>query len=193
MIESIITLLVYVCLLALVIYLIIWVLGIIGVQLPEKVVQIIWVIVALIVVLMILQTVLPKFGVKLALMPAAYAAKGPACESIKSQAQCEAKAGCVWAAPGQSSKLKCMKAKATPRTGVLVPAGPRPLPAPESIPIIAVPPLLMLYDLNRRINCLVPPDPLQLGGPGFSEPMPVGNVMIPCHLRRAGGSPTPTR
>src|SRR5262245_11314337 len=158
MIESIITLLIYVCLLALVVYLIVWVLGVIGVPLPEKVIQIIWVIVALIVVLMILQTILPRFGVKIALIS----------EAIAQQ-----------------------------RARVVVPAVPRPLPAqPESIPLIAVPPLLVLYDFNRRINCLDPPDPLGLGGPGFDgKPLDPakGNVMIPCWQRRAGGSPTPTR
>src|SRR5262245_48002710 len=161
MIESIITLLIYVCLLALVVYLIIWVLGVIGVPLPEKVIQIIWVIVALIVVLMILQTILPRFGVKIALVSEAIAQQAPQ------------------------------------KRTVLIPAAPRPLPAqPESIPLAAVPPLLVLYDLNRRINCLVPPDPLGLGGPGFDgKPLDPakGNVMIPCWQRRAGGSPTPTR
>jgi hypothetical protein len=42
------------------------VLGVIGVALPEKVVQIIWVIVVLIVILMILRVVLPQMGVRLA-------------------------------------------------------------------------------------------------------------------------------
>src|SRR5262245_63172653 len=97
MIESIITLLIYVCLLALVVYLIVWVLGVIGVPLPEKVIQIIWVIVALIVVLMILQTILPRFGVKIAFMPEAYAAKKPpTCESIKTPEACTANASCAW-------------------------------------------------------------------------------------------------
>jgi len=41
---------------------------------------------------------------------------------------------------------------------------------------------LAAYDLVRRTTCIG--DPLQLGGPGFSEPMPeAGNVMIPqCQL-----------
>ena len=47
MIITIITLLIYLCVLALVVYLIIWVLGVIGVPLPPKVIQILWVIVAL--------------------------------------------------------------------------------------------------------------------------------------------------
>jgi hypothetical protein len=50
--------------LALVVYVIIWVFGVIGVALPEKVVQIIWVIVVLIVLLMVVRLLLPgfKFG-----------------------------------------------------------------------------------------------------------------------------------
>jgi hypothetical protein len=65
MIEGIIQLLIYVCVLALVVYLIIWVLGIIGVPIPDKVIQIVWVIVALVVILMVLRVVLPHLGVKL--------------------------------------------------------------------------------------------------------------------------------
>ena len=58
MIEALMTVLIYACVLALVVYLIIWVLGIIGVALPEKVVQLIWVIVALIVVLLLVRALL---------------------------------------------------------------------------------------------------------------------------------------
>jgi hypothetical protein len=59
MIASVITFLIYVCVLALVIYLIIWVLrDIIGVPIPAKVIQILWVIVALIVILWLVQMVL---------------------------------------------------------------------------------------------------------------------------------------
>jgi hypothetical protein len=65
MIEAIISLLIYICILALVVYLIIWVLGIIGVPIPDKVIQIVWVIVALVVILMVLRVVLPHLGVKL--------------------------------------------------------------------------------------------------------------------------------
>jgi hypothetical protein len=50
-------------LLALVIYLILWVLGsVIGVALPAKVVQIIWVIFALVCILILVQLVLPRAG-----------------------------------------------------------------------------------------------------------------------------------
>lgn len=63
MIESIITLLIYACLLALVVYLVIWILGVIGVGLPEKVLQIIWIIVALLILLAMARVLLP--GLKL--------------------------------------------------------------------------------------------------------------------------------
>ena len=58
MLASVITFLIYVCVLALVIYLILWVLrDVLGLPIPEKVVQILWVIVALIVILWLVQMV----------------------------------------------------------------------------------------------------------------------------------------
>jgi len=67
---------------------------------------------------------------------------------------------------------------------------PKPLPVqPEGAMIFLAPPLLIFYDLNRRINCLNPPDPFGLGGPGFDgKPMPPGNIMTPCYLR-SGAKP----
>jgi len=70
MLASVITFLIYLCLLAIVIYLVIWVLrDVIGLPIPEKVVQLLWVIVALIAILWLVQMVmggggfhLPKFG-----------------------------------------------------------------------------------------------------------------------------------
>lgn len=62
MIESLIMLLIYICVLALAVYLVLWVLEIIGISLPPKVVQIIWVIVILIVILLILRMLLPALG-----------------------------------------------------------------------------------------------------------------------------------
>ena len=62
MIESVITLLIYVCVLALVVYLIIYVLGVVGIALPPKAIQIIWVIVMLVVILLIVRLVLPGIG-----------------------------------------------------------------------------------------------------------------------------------
>ena len=53
MFESIIMLLIQVCFLVALVYIVIWVLGILGVQLPPKVVQIFWVVVVLIVILLL--------------------------------------------------------------------------------------------------------------------------------------------
>jgi bacteriorhodopsin len=66
MLETVITLLIYLCVLALVVYLIIWVLGEIGLALPPQVIKILWVIVALVAILLIVRALLPggtfKFG-----------------------------------------------------------------------------------------------------------------------------------
>jgi len=52
MLTTVITMLIYVCIVALVFYLVIWVLrDIIGLPIPAKVIQILWVIFALIVIL----------------------------------------------------------------------------------------------------------------------------------------------
>jgi len=66
MLASVITFLIYVCVLALVIYLIIWVLrDVLGVPIPPKVIQILWVIVALICILWLVQMVLGGGGMRL--------------------------------------------------------------------------------------------------------------------------------
>lgn len=66
MIESLIMLLIYICILALAIYLIMWVLNtIVGISLPAKVVQIVWVIFILIVVLWIARVLLSGGGMSL--------------------------------------------------------------------------------------------------------------------------------
>lgn len=62
MIESIISFLIGLCIFAIVIYLIIWVLGQIGINLPPKVIQLFWVIVMLIAVLMLIKMVGPHVG-----------------------------------------------------------------------------------------------------------------------------------
>lgn len=62
MIESIITLLIYLCVLALVVYVVFWVLDTVGIALPEQIKRIIWVIVALIALLLILRVLLPRLG-----------------------------------------------------------------------------------------------------------------------------------
>jgi hypothetical protein len=66
MLASVITFLIYICLLAIVIYLVIWVLrDIIGLPIPEKVVQLLWVIVALIAILFLVQMVMSGGSLKL--------------------------------------------------------------------------------------------------------------------------------
>jgi len=63
MLASVITFLIYICLLAIVIYLVIWVLrDIVGLPIPEKVIQLLWVIVALIAILWLVQMVLGGGG-----------------------------------------------------------------------------------------------------------------------------------
>jgi len=63
MLTAVITFLIYICILALVIYLIIWVLrDVVGLPIPAKVIQILWVIVALIVILWLVQMVLGGGG-----------------------------------------------------------------------------------------------------------------------------------
>ncbi len=63
MLASVITFLIYLCLLAIVIYLVIWVLtDVIGLPIPAKVVQLLWVIVALIAILWLVQMVMGAGG-----------------------------------------------------------------------------------------------------------------------------------
>lgn len=66
MIESVIMLLITICVIALVIYLVLWVLeAVLGVSLPGKVVQILWVIFALIVVLLLVRVLMGGGGLRL--------------------------------------------------------------------------------------------------------------------------------
>lgn len=62
MLEAVITLLIYVCLLVLVVYLVLWVLSTLGIAIPPQVIKIVWIIVALVVLLLLIQTVLPSLG-----------------------------------------------------------------------------------------------------------------------------------
>jgi hypothetical protein len=62
MIEAVITLLIYVALICLAVYLVLWVLAEVGIALPPQVVKIIWVIVVLIVILLLVRTFLPQLG-----------------------------------------------------------------------------------------------------------------------------------
>jgi hypothetical protein len=64
MLETIVTLLIYLCLLVLVIYLVTWVLGELGIPVPAQVMKIIWIIVALIAVLYLVRS-LPGLGLRL--------------------------------------------------------------------------------------------------------------------------------
>lgn len=66
MLASVITFLIYLCLLAIVIYLVIWVLrDVIGLPIPEKVIQLLWVIVALIAILWLIPMVAGGGGFRL--------------------------------------------------------------------------------------------------------------------------------
>lgn len=63
MLASVITFLIYICLLAIVVYLVVWVLrDIVGLPIPPKVIQLIWVIVALIAILFLVQMVMGGGG-----------------------------------------------------------------------------------------------------------------------------------
>lgn len=65
MLESIIMFLIYVCVVAIVIYLVLWVLrDVLGLPLPAKVIQILWVVFALICILFLLRLILPGMGGK---------------------------------------------------------------------------------------------------------------------------------
>jgi hypothetical protein len=66
MIEAIIIALIYICVAALIIWLVLYVLdSVMGWKIPAKVVQIIWVIFALLAVLWLLRAILPGIGVSL--------------------------------------------------------------------------------------------------------------------------------
>ncbi len=63
MLTAVITFLIYICFLALAIYLILWVLtDVVGLAIPPKVIQILWVIVILVAILWLVQMVLPGVG-----------------------------------------------------------------------------------------------------------------------------------
>ena len=59
MIESVIYALIYLALVVLAVYVVLWVLGELGIALPPQVVKILWVIVVLVAILIIVQIVLP--------------------------------------------------------------------------------------------------------------------------------------
>ncbi len=67
MIESIIAALIYIVLLAIVVYLVIWVLQTIaGVSIPPKIVQLIWVVFVLVVLLILFRALAPTFRLSMA-------------------------------------------------------------------------------------------------------------------------------
>jgi hypothetical protein len=61
MIEAVIYGLIYLALLVLAVYIVLWVVGELGITLPPQVVKIIWVVVVLVALLIIVQTVVPSF------------------------------------------------------------------------------------------------------------------------------------
>jgi len=62
MIESVIMLLIYVCVVVGAAFLVIWVLGQIGVPLPAQVIKIFWIIVALIIILLLWRMIGPAIS-----------------------------------------------------------------------------------------------------------------------------------
>lgn len=62
MFESIILLLIQICFVVAIAYIVIWVLGALGVALPEKVVQIFWIIVVLIIILLLYRMLAPSLS-----------------------------------------------------------------------------------------------------------------------------------
>lgn len=62
MLASVISFLIALCLLAIVVYVILWVLEIIGISIPPKIIQLLWVIVALIAILWLVQLVTGNGG-----------------------------------------------------------------------------------------------------------------------------------
>ena len=59
MLEAVVYALIYLALVVLCVYIILWVIGELGIALPAQVVKIIWLIVALIAILFVVQTILP--------------------------------------------------------------------------------------------------------------------------------------
>jgi hypothetical protein len=61
MIEAVIYGLIYLALLVLAVYVVLWVVGELGITLPPQVVKIIWIVVVLVALLVLVQTILPSF------------------------------------------------------------------------------------------------------------------------------------
>lgn len=63
--EGVIGALIQLCLIVLVVYVVLWVIGSLGIALPPQVVNIIWIIVALFALLLIVRNLLPQLGLKI--------------------------------------------------------------------------------------------------------------------------------
>lgn len=66
MIEAVISGLIYLCILVICVYLIQYVLSALGIAIPENIMKIIWVVVVLVAVLILVRTILPGMGIRLA-------------------------------------------------------------------------------------------------------------------------------
>ena len=69
MIEALVAGLIYLCLLVLAVVVVKWVVSALGVGIPDEVMKIIWIIVALVAILIIVRTVLPHLGLRLGALP----------------------------------------------------------------------------------------------------------------------------
>lgn len=68
MLEAVIQLLIWLIVLAIVVYVIQWVLSVIGISIPDQIMKLVWLALALVALLMILKTILPAAGVRLGMM-----------------------------------------------------------------------------------------------------------------------------
>jgi hypothetical protein len=64
MIEGIIMALIYIIVVVIVAYIVIWVIGQLGLAIPPQIIKLVWLIVALLCVLLLLRVLLPPLGIK---------------------------------------------------------------------------------------------------------------------------------
>jgi hypothetical protein len=62
MLESVLMMLIWLCIIAIAVYVVLWVLGEIGIVLPSVIVKLIYVIAVLVVLLIVARTLLPQLG-----------------------------------------------------------------------------------------------------------------------------------
>jgi len=62
MLEAVVMALIYICIMVLAVYVILWVLGEVGIALPAQVIKILWIIIALIALLWLVHSALPIIG-----------------------------------------------------------------------------------------------------------------------------------